>query len=276
MHLSHYFHPIIELVKETFKDFTEKIEFMEKVNFSNSRGLNLVGNYWEADSDAAIIMSHGFTGDKNERGYFDTVAEALNEAGYNVLPFDFSGRGESEDDPITVEKEVDDLDSAIDYLEENKDIGRIGLYGYSLGGLVSLRNERSKIKAIVLTSPITAEIEVLKTEYFDKDDTFTSRNGAYIKHKENEVRKELPIDDKISEEATKIDQDQLLSNIETPVQIIHGDQDTVVPLEDSQKAVEKLKTAKLEIIEGLNHSYDTHYDQIIEATENWFTQYMPP
>ncbi|MFB6213673.1 MAG: alpha/beta hydrolase [Candidatus Nanohaloarchaea archaeon] len=249
---------------------------MEKVNFTNSRGLELVGNYWESDSDAAIVMSHGFTGDKHEGGYFDTVAEALNERGYNVLTFDFSGRGESQDDAITIEKEVDDLDSALQYLEENKNIDRIGLYGYSLGGLVSLRNDRPEIEAIVLTSPVTAEIEALKLQSFEKGDTFTYQNGVYIKHKEDEVRKELPIDEKISEEANKIDQDQLLSDIETPVLIIHGDQDSVVPLGDSRNAVEKLEHGKLEVIEGLDHSYDTHYDQIIQNAENWFNRYMEP
>lgn len=249
---------------------------MEKVNFENSRGLNLAGNYWESDSDAAVIMSHGFTGDKTEWGYFDTVAESLHEAGYNVLTFDFSGSGESNDDPITVEKEVDDLDSAIQYLEEKDHIERIGLYGHSLGGLVSLRNDRPEVEAMVLTSPVTARVEDYGAHRFDNDDTFTYEDGIYTKHRDRGVRDQIPIDEKIIEERREVDQDHLLSDIETPVLIIHGKQDSVVSLEDSREAVEKLETGEIRVIEGLDHSYDTHYDQIIENAENWFSQYMSP
>lgn len=247
---------------------------MEKVKFDNSRGLDLAGNYWESDSDVAVIMSHGFTGDKTEWGYFDTVAEELHEAGYNVLTFDFSGSGESNDDPITVEKEVDDLDSAIQYLEGKEHIERIGLYGHSLGGLVSLRNDRPEIEAMVLTSPVTAGVEDYGKRRFEEDDTFTYENGIYIKHRDRGVRDEIPIDEKIIEERREVDQDQLLSDIETPVLIIHGDQDSVVPLEDSRNAVEKLEHGELEVLEGLDHDYDSHFDQIIGNAQNWFSKHM--
>lgn len=90
---------------------------MESTSFLNSRGLELTGDLYKSDSTTGVVMSHGFTGDRTEWGYFDRIAEDLNEAGYNVFRFDFSGSGESGDNAITVEKEVDDLDSAIRYLE---------------------------------------------------------------------------------------------------------------------------------------------------------------
>ena len=41
---------------------------MEKINFKNSKGLNLVGNLYTTECDSVVIMSHGFTGDKSEWG----------------------------------------------------------------------------------------------------------------------------------------------------------------------------------------------------------------
>lgn len=75
---------------------------MKKVKIENSRGLNLIGNYWEADSDTGKVMAHGFTGTKEQYGKFSEIAEGLHSTGFNVLSFDFSSCGESDEDSITV------------------------------------------------------------------------------------------------------------------------------------------------------------------------------
>ena len=245
---------------------------MEKVKFENSRGKKLVGNYWEADSNAGILMSHGFTGDKHEWGYFDKVAEALNEAGYNVLAFDFSGGGESNKSPITAEKEIEDLDAAIDYIQ-TKGVEKVGLYGHSLGGYISLENYRPEVKAIVLTSPVTDSIDLSKNNLLWT--VFAQLMGrvpsiSYLKHK----RQLMWIDSKIVDEMKAVDQDEVLSDIECPVLIIHGSDDEVVSLEDSKNAVEKLETAKLEVINGLTHDYDNYLDKVSNAAVNWFDQHL--
>ena len=71
------------------------------------------------------------------------IAQSLIENNFSVLRFDFSGCGESEGGKITVENEVDDLKSAINFIQE-KGFSRIGLIGESLGGLVSLLAYNSK------------------------------------------------------------------------------------------------------------------------------------
>jgi len=133
---------------------------MEKVSFETPRednqNLELAGNYWEANSNTGVIMAHGFTGDKSEWGYFDRIAEALNVAGYNVLAFDFAGSGESDDEPLRIDRQVQDLSVAKEYLE-SKGVDKIGLYAHSQGSLVSLRNSDG-VEAMVLTSPVTENL----------------------------------------------------------------------------------------------------------------------
>src|SRR3989344_4456231 len=127
---------------------------MEKVEFKNIRSKNLVGNFYMANNDSGIIMLHGFTGDKSEHGRFDRIAKALHEIGYNVLAFDFSGCGESDDDTLTLEKQINDYYSALRWFKA-KGISRIGVFGLSLGGLVALRGYTPEILTLVLTAPVT-------------------------------------------------------------------------------------------------------------------------
>jgi alpha-beta hydrolase superfamily lysophospholipase len=75
---------------------------MEYITFNNSRGLNLSGRFYPAGSDGIIIMCHGLTADKSSLGRFDILAESFRLSGFNVLNFDFSGCGESDDDVISV------------------------------------------------------------------------------------------------------------------------------------------------------------------------------
>lgn len=245
---------------------------MEKVKFANEAGRELVGNYWSAESDAGVVMSHGFTGDKHEWGYFDEVAEALNKSGYNVLAFDFSGGGESNKSPITAEKEIEDLDAAIDYIQ-SRDVERVGLYGHSLGGYISLKNFRPEVEAMVLTSPVTNSIDLSKNNLLWTLFTKVAGRVPSVNYWKNK-RQLMWIDSKIVGEMKAVDQSDLLSEIECPVLIIHGSKDEVVSINESKNAVDKLKSAELEIVEGLSHDYDNNLDEVIDATRSWFSKHL--
>lgn len=248
---------------------------MEKVKFENNRGLNLVGNYWEADSDAGIIMSHGFPGDKTEWGYFDQVAEKLNEAGYNVLAFDFSGSGESDDEPLRIDNQVEDLSSAVEYLE-SRDIERLGFYGYSQGGLVSLRNYNEDIETMFLTSPVTDSMPNYRQIILDSQQREEAKEkGYWIKERDKGSRDQIVIDEEIIEEKETVEQSELLSGVQCPVKIVHGDEDEIVPIKSSESAVEKLENADITVIEGLDHGYNENIDQIAEYAVDWFEENMP-
>ena len=131
---------------------------MERVIFKNSRNQSLVGHLYTSKSNSIVIMLHALANDKSERGKLDKVAETLNQSGYNVLAFDFSGCGESDDDTLTIGKQVDDLYSAIKF-SKSRSYTNIGLFGHSIGCLVSLKCYTPSIKTMVLWSPITTKIK---------------------------------------------------------------------------------------------------------------------
>lgn len=247
---------------------------MERVEFENSRGLTLVGDYLEADSDAGIVMAHGFTGDRTEWGYFDQVAEYLNDSGYNVLKFDFAGSGESDDEPIAIGNQVEDLKSAIDYIE-SRGVERLGLYGHSQGGLVSLRNH-DLADVLVLASPVTNSLANYGDEKLsDSEQRELDENGFWTVTREKGPRNEYVIDESIIDEKQSINQRELLKDVNEPTLIIHGDQDEIVPIEHSRQAVEILENSDFKSIQGLDHGYNEKLGEIAKEAEKWFQENMP-
>ena len=221
-------------------------------------------------------MSHGFTGDKSEWGRFDKTAEALNKVGFTVLTFDFSGCGESENDSITVAKQVEDLHCAIDFVRE-KGFKKFGLLGHSLGGLISLKNLGRGIKALVLWAPATDPNKDIQSWYSKGRFKEMEDTGYLVKTRGMGVRRRFVIEKGMFDELANVNQEKLLSKVKCPVLIIHGDKDEVIPLEKSQQAMQYLpKSAKLEIIKGADHEFYEQLDQFVKHTVAWFKMVLEP
>ncbi|MDO8625049.1 MAG: alpha/beta fold hydrolase [Candidatus Diapherotrites archaeon] len=248
---------------------------MEHISFRNPRGLSLSGAYYPAKSDQGILISHGFTSNK-DRAHFVQLAEQLNKAGFSVLRFDFSGCGESDAASITVAGEVDDLKSAMEWMRK-KGHSTLGLYGSSLGGLVSLKAYSPDVKAIVLWAPVTdnkkpsTEIGTIG----DIDKAYEDQ-GHFVLQKED--GREFRISKEYFDERAAVDQEELLAPIRCPVLILHGDADKTVPLEGSKKAIKRLsKGCELGIIAGAGHRFaDNKADlkKMIARSVEWFKEYL--
>ncbi|MEX2554911.1 MAG: alpha/beta fold hydrolase [Actinomycetota bacterium] len=127
----------------------------ERVEFRNARGLKLVGDLTPG-GDAAVVLCHGFTGDRHEDGRFDIAARALNKDGFTVLTFDFAGSGESDDLPITVAGEVEDLRAALAFVRD-RGAEQVAVLGLSLGAEVAAHVAADEqIDALVFWAPVTA------------------------------------------------------------------------------------------------------------------------
>jgi predicted phosphoribosyltransferase/alpha/beta superfamily hydrolase len=106
-----------------------------------------------------VVFAHGWGSSKrSERNL--RIADALVSHGFAALLFDFSGHGESEGDARgeTLENQVDDLRSAIDWAEGQGDLGPIGVAGSSSGAAVALEEAVSdrRVQALVVRAPSTA------------------------------------------------------------------------------------------------------------------------
>jgi uncharacterized protein len=124
----------------------------EEVAFKTVDGLTLHG-WWipAAGSTRAVISLHG------QGGSMDpdlSNVPPLHAAGYNVLMFDFRAHGRSEGKVSTIGYlERMDLMGAVDFLLKQKDMHRIGVLGFSMGGIVAM-----------LTAPVCEGIDAVVTE----------------------------------------------------------------------------------------------------------------
>ncbi|ERH04393.1 MAG: lysophospholipase [Halorubrum sp. J07HR59] len=106
----------------------------------------------------AIVMGPGI-GACRRFGY-SAVAERFAEAGYAVLLFDYRGFGASDGGSGLVDphQQQTDYAAAVDHLAERTEIGdRVALWGWSLGGghALAVAAERDDIDAVVSVAPIT-------------------------------------------------------------------------------------------------------------------------
>lgn len=112
----------------------------------------------EANEPApAVLHVHGNAGTVNE--HLPTV-DWLRDAGVHVLMFDYRGYGRSDDGRLLRANLIDDGHAALDYLLARPDVDpeRIGLFGWSLGGVIGLAvaSERDEINAVVAAASFSS------------------------------------------------------------------------------------------------------------------------
>jgi pimeloyl-ACP methyl ester carboxylesterase len=251
---------------------------MDRIYFQNSRHLTLIGCFHPADSRAAIIMAHGFTNDKSSQGRFDALAESFNQNGYNVLRFDFSGCGESSMDILSTHNMIDDLQCALEFIKKNG-CTTIALYGQSLGGLICLKCNDPGIRTMVLTGAPTDYMKYNWSEYYSEEQLREIQAKGYLTAKDRSGNDRL-IGRQLLRSFEEINQKELLSGIHCPVLLIHGnhpnDWEETLLLEKSRKGIGMLPAGShLEVIEGANHTFQDHLDNVIEVANIWYSRHMP-
>jgi pimeloyl-ACP methyl ester carboxylesterase len=252
---------------------------MARITFTNSRNLHLVGNLHRADSSAVVLMAHGYCGDKAAGGRFDRIAGALNEAGFNVLPFDFAGCGESESTTLTRAGMVDDLTSAIEFALRQR-FDRIGLFGASLGATVCLECWSPDIGAMVLVGAATDAMYYQWSDYYSVEQLRQlGERGYMVVPTESRWRDYVFVDRQMLLDFEQVDQRQMLERVKCPVLLIHGnaasDWEENLLLEKSRRGIAFLsEESRLQVIEGADHRFFDHLDVVIELTCKWFGRYL--
>lgn len=208
--------------------------FSQKRTFKNSKGFTLSAIYEGKNQEAPIvIMCHGFGSGKAGVSNTDLSARLI-KVGLSVFNVDFTGCGESEgsENDRTPLQGIDDLESAVRDLDR-KDFA---LYGSSYGGWLSIVfASRNPVLALGLKCPVSSWIA---------ENLPRAKDNAYI-------AEEIPG----LEQVEGYDLYKMAENIKSPTLIVHGSEDEVVPLSQSQKLLKALGgEKKLSIIRGGVHT----------------------
>lgn len=199
------------------------------VSFPTADGLTLNG-WFLARTDTPWFTIIVFNGNAGNRAYRAPLADALARAEAAVLLFDYRGFGGNPGSPSESGLRLD-ARAARDYvLARGVDPSRLVYFGESLGSAVAteLAVEHPPA-ALVLRSPFTSFTDMGRVHYPG-----------------------LPVDWLLRDRYATI---QRIARVKAPVLVIAGDQDRVVPIDQSRRLYEAARDPKsMLIITGADHN----------------------
>ena len=201
-----------------------------------------------------VIFSHGLGANVEHE---EEVQKTLAKAGIAVFSFEFAG-GSSSSNPMSeglttemsVLTEVQNLKDAIRIASglEYADPQKIYLMGSSQGGLVTAltAEEVTNIQGLFLFYPAFSLPDDIRSSFPKLDEVPETFNLLGTK-----------IGKKYITDIYDMDPYANLDELLMPVHIYHGKDDNIVPLTASQKAMKRLKNARLTTLEDTGHALTT-------------------
>ncbi|MBP2333866.1 pimeloyl-ACP methyl ester carboxylesterase [Saccharothrix coeruleofusca] len=265
-----------------------------QVSIRTLDGLRLRGTLLTANTPAeqAVVMVHGGGVTREEGGFFTRLAAGLAEAGVASLRYDLRGHGESDGRPeeSSLAAHLNDIRVALGHLREATGTSSTSLLGASFGGGLAAyyaAKRPDQLTRLVLLNPQLA----YKDRYIDQQphwsrdflDDAKARELAtkgYINHSPTVKHSRALLN-----EVFWIRPHEVLGEITAPTLIVHGTEDTFVPVETSRAAVHQLRAQhRLVEIEGAQHGFAVHEDPeyrdprsrewqafVIRTVREWFT-----
>lgn len=133
----------------------------EAVRFPATDGVELFGWFLpRPETRRVAVAMHGYRGEMSQ---VLGISSQLWRAGWNVLLFDFRGRGRSAPAPISMGAwETADLVGALGWIEDRVPDPRVALFGFSMGGVVGLLSgEDRRVAAVIADSAFANQREML-------------------------------------------------------------------------------------------------------------------
>lgn len=205
----------------------------------------------DSEKRPVIIICHGFTGDKIGMNQMNVkLSAALESAGYASVRFDYLGSGDSDGDFATdtlISGWQTDTANVVNWTCGQPELaGRpIVLYGHSLSGLIALthKDPGNRVVGRIVFAPVVDPVGNLRTSILGCDLWQKSFRGEMIA---NFYGKAYALQPQFVKDLTENHYDPMKDAmaLTTPLLVIHGTADAVVPLEGSHVLFERYNGPK--------------------------------
>lgn len=201
----------------------------ENARFETSDGVGLHSWFVPARTDATLLWFHGNAGNISHR--LDQLKLLHDEIGANILIVGYRGYGDSEGTPSEKGFYADAL-AALSFLNEHDDVDatKIIYYGQSLGAAVAAElATRHPPAGLILEAPFTSVADMARHHYRFFPARFFVR--------------------------TRFDTLGRIGSIRSPLLMIHGARDDIVPIEMARRVFEAaLDPKRFEVVQGAGHN----------------------
>ncbi len=256
---------------------------MEKIlDFPTADGFNLKAIIsLPKKARKMVLMCHGISSHKQEYlDMFPRLAELLFKQDIGAIRFDFRGHGDSSGNntDFSIVSQIIDLDTIVNSLrqhEEFKDIP-FSFVGVSFGGAPGIIYQKiyNCFQEISLFAPVLSFEKTFvspitswgKTNFNNKAWLKAKKTGSILLDGEFEVSLRLLT------EFLLIEPLLFLSEIKVPLQIFHGDKDSLVPASITEKIAKDYPAIDVRLIEDMGHGLYVDGDDEGETKESLLIQ----
>ena len=210
----------------------------------------------------AVVVLHGWGANGS---LLLPIAPYLQEAGFHALFLDARNHGLSEhDDFSSLPRFAEDLDVGIAWLREREDVTTIGVAGHSVGaGTAILAASRDpEIAAVVSMSAFAHPREMMANQL--RLSRFPGRVAGTML---------WPVEKIIGHRFDDFAPLQVITEVECPVLVVHGDADKVIPVKDAFRLYEQAPHGQILIVPGGGHAalepFEPHMPEMIKFLDRY-------